>query len=59
MVDFIEFDKKLYKRLKADYNKAVKEGNSSFTFNTGEKDLELNTDYAKYLIKYLEDKGFK
>ena len=38
--------------LKVAYEKAVKEGLKSFTFNSG----VLLTAYAKYLIEYLETK---
>jgi hypothetical protein len=42
----------LYLKLKSDYSNAVKNNKEQFTF----EGHELLTDYAKYMIEYLESK---
>lgn len=44
-----------YKPLKKEYNKAVKENKKQFNY----KGNILLTDYAKYLLQYMETKGAK
>ena len=46
----IEFTPEVLKNLKAEYNKAVESGQEIFIFQGN----ELLTDYAKYLIQYVE-----
>ena len=51
--DTIQFDSKLLKELKREYQKAVDENLESFMFHGH----EFVTGYAKYLIEYLEMEG--
>jgi hypothetical protein len=52
MSNTISFDKEVLKELKAEYNKSVENKIEVFNF----KGNELLTDYAKYLIEFLESK---
>lgn len=46
----IDWTPDLLRKFKREYNKAVKTGAEQFTFD----DHDFVTDYAKYLIEYLE-----
>lgn len=48
----VEFDKSKLKRLSERYKQAVMNKEDSFIF----EDNQYLTDYAKYLIEFLEDK---
>lgn len=52
MSNTITFTKEVLKELKAEYNKSVENKIEIFDF----KGNALLTDYAKYLIEYLDDK---
>lgn len=49
----IEFTPEVLEDLKTEYNKAVENGQEIFIFQGRH---ELLTDYAKYLIQYVESK---
>ena len=51
----VSFDKPKYRRLKERYNKAVERSEDQFYFEGG----EYLTDYAKYVLEYLEMEGMK
>ena len=46
----MEFTKEVIMNLKVEYHKAVHSGLNTFIFNG----TELDTKYAKYLLKYLK-----
>lgn len=48
----MDFNKDKVKSLRKEYDKAVKEGKDVFVF----EGQELVTNYAKYLLEYLEPK---
>lgn len=48
----INFDRPTLEALKQEYDKAVKEGKETFTF----QGQELLVSYARYLIEYLQTK---
>lgn len=52
MENTISFNKETYLNLKKEYGVSVKKGKESFVF----EGKELLTDYAKYVIQYLETK---
>lgn len=49
---YVSFDKKKYQKLRAVYNKTVKEGKETFWFDGD----HYFTDFTKYLLEYLEQK---
>jgi len=48
----ITFDRPTYQRLKAEYQKSVKNQKEIFVFDG----CEFLTDYAKYVLEYLKPK---
>ena len=54
----IEFTPEIYRLLKSKHQNAVKKGKKQFTLVTPDgQEYEFLTDYAKYLLQYLESKG--
>jgi len=54
MTEHIEFDAAKVKRLRKEYDKAARNGDKSFTFEGN----DYMTDYAKYMLQYLEEKFY-
>lgn len=51
----VTWEAKSIRKLRAAYNKAVKDGVGQFTLQLdGEPPLEFIVDYAKYLLEFLE-----
>ena len=55
MPNRLSFDSKRTKRLRIAYEKATKDAKESFLFDGH----EFLTDYAKYVLAYLEDRLLK
>ena len=54
----IDFTPGIYRLLKSKYQNAVEKGKKQFTLVTPDwQEYEFVTDYAKYLLQYLESKG--
>ena len=54
----IGFTPEIYRLLKSKHQNAVKKNEKQFTLVTPDgQEYEFVTDYAKYLLQYLESKG--
>ncbi len=49
---WIEFDRKKYNKLRMAYNQALAREKDEFVF----QGMDLVTDYAKYLLEYLDNR---